>query len=622
MRMRLLILVVMGCLTMAAGEGPCDRACLNGFVDRYLAALVSHDPSGLPLAKAVKYTENGQTLKLGEGMWGVATALGKYKLYFADPASGEVGFFGVVEENGHAQILALRLRIAERRISEIEAIVARTTPGAWAKPEGLTDKPIFGESLAPAERRSREGMISIANSYFEGLEQATGRLTPFDPNCTRMENGFVTANNPAGNPMQKMTCGQQFDTGFSTFITHVRERRFPVVDEERGLVYAIVFFDHAGGVKTVKMTNGTTFTVPAPYDTPYTFLIGELFKIKNGRIHQIEAVLLPVPYGMPSGWGGEVAAGKCDRGCLDGFIHRYLDAVVAHDPSRLPMAKAVKFTENGQRLEVGDGLWSTASARGAYKLYVADPEAGEAGFFGTILENGTPAILAVRLKVRERKVSEIETLVARGEAGGAHGERGARNLEKMGSPHPAFLEPVPAAERASREDLIRTANMYFSGLERNDGKGVYPFTDDCNRIENGEQTTNRPSPQSAGRFDVGALGCRAQFESGFFHFVTRIRDRRFVVIERERGLVLAFVFFDHAGNCRPVKLADGRTLPAGPARPFTWEIAELFKVERGKIRQIEAVLDQCPYGMTSGWSGWEEGMSSRARDYSQPLVAP
>ncbi|MGO9094344.1 MAG: hypothetical protein ACLQGV_03905 [Bryobacteraceae bacterium] len=619
MRIAFWILMATGGLAMAAGDGPCDRACLNGFVDRYLAALVAHDPAGLPLAKTAKYTENGQTLKLGDGMWRVAGAIGKYKLYFADPASGGAGFFGVVEENGHPQILALRLKIQERRIDEMEAIVARTTPGAWANPDGLTEKPIFNESLAPGERRSRAEMLSITNSYFEGLEQATGKLTPFDPNCTRSENGFLTANNPAGNPIQKMTCGQQFDTGFSTFITQVRERRFPIVDEERGLVYATIFFDHGGGVKTVKMTNGTTFKVPPPYDTPYTFLIGELFKIKNGKIQQIEAVLLPVPYGMPSGWG---AGEHCGRGCLEGFVDRYLDAVVAHDPSRLPMAKEVKFTENGQRLELGDGLWGTASARGAYKLYVADPDAGEAGFFGTIFENGTPAILAVRLKLRERKVTEIETLVARGEAGGAHGERGARNLEKMGRPNAVFLEPVPAAERANREELIKTANLYFSGLERNDGKGVYPFTEDCNRIENGEQTTNRPPAQSPGWGDVGAMGCKAQFESGFFHFVTRIRDRRFVVVDRERGLALAFVFFDHAGNCQPVKLPDGRTLPAGPSRPFTWEIAELFKIERGKIRQVEAVLDQCPYGMTSGWSGWEEGMSSRARDDSRPLSAP
>lgn len=260
---------------------------------------------------------------------------------------------------------------------------------------------------------------------------------------------------------------------------------------------------------------------------------------------------------------------------------------------------------------MGDGLWNTISERGTYSLYVDDPRAGQVGFFGTIHESGTPAILALRLKLEGGFISEIETLVARGDAGGSHGERGARELEKSAGPHPVFLSAVPPSERASREDLIRTANMYFSGLERNDGKGEYPFTSDCNRIENGVQTTNHPAPGNPQRFDVGALGCPAQFETGFFHFVTRIRDRRFVVVDEERGLALAFVFFDHAGNGRPRPGPGGVTMPGGPTRPFTWEIAELFKVENGKIRQIEAVLDQCPYGMGSGWSRYEDALSSR-----------
>ncbi len=286
----------------AAGE-VCDRTCLEGFVDQYLEALVAHDPSRLPLAKSVRFTENGQALKLGDGMWGPVSGLGTYNLYFTDPKAGQVGFFGVVEENGHPAIIALRLKVENRLITEIETVVARKVHDDWVNPEALVHRPIFSETLTPSERRSREEMIAIANSYFEGLEQATGKLTPFDPNCTRIENGNVTANNPEGNPIQRMTAGEQFDTGFSKFITEIRERRFPIVDEERGLVYAIIFFDHAGTVKTVEMTGGTIMTVPPPYDTPYTFLIGELFKIKNGQIHRIEAVLLPVPYGMPSGWG-------------------------------------------------------------------------------------------------------------------------------------------------------------------------------------------------------------------------------------------------------------------------------------------------------------------------------
>jgi hypothetical protein len=301
----------------------------------------------------------------------------------------------------------------------------------------------------------------------------------------------------------------------------------------------------------------------------------------------------------------EKAASACDRSCLEGFIDRYLDAVVAHDPAQAPLAQPVKFTENGQRLSVGDGLWNTASARGPYKLYVTDPEALQVGFFGTIRENGTPAILALRLKLVNQEIAEIETLVARD-------EKETLKLEAMGAPHPALTATVPRAERSTRAELVKIADMYFAGLERNNGKGAYPFTDDCNRIENGQQTTNRPS-ENPGPFDVSALGCKAQFETGFFRFVTRIRDRRFVVIDEERQLSLAFVFFDHAGDVPAVTLTDGRTIPIGVSRPWTWEIAELFKIENKLIRQIQAVIRESAYGMNSGWSTWEEGLSSDAR---------
>lgn len=283
--------------------GNCSRVYLEGFMNTYLKALLTHNPFTLPLAKKVKYTENGQKLKLGDGIWGPVSGIGAYKLYFADTIAGQIGYFGVVEENGHPAIIAIRLKVENQLISEIETIIARKVQDSWVKPEALTDKPVFREKLTDIERRSRKDLIAITNSYFEGLEQATGKLTPFDPNCTRIENGNITANNPNGdNPINKMTAGEQFNTGFSKFITHIRERRFPIVDEERGLVYAIIFFDHAGTVKKVKLTDGSTLIVPPPYDTPYTFMIGELFKIKNGKIYRIEAVLLSVPYGMPSGW--------------------------------------------------------------------------------------------------------------------------------------------------------------------------------------------------------------------------------------------------------------------------------------------------------------------------------
>ncbi|MGB6449504.1 MAG: hypothetical protein WBE92_02000 [Steroidobacteraceae bacterium] len=282
-------------------SGLCDRACLVGMVDQYLAALVAHDVSRLPLRHDARFTENGQTLRLGDGLWGTVQGLGDYKLYFADPVTGEVGFFGTVRESGRLALLALRLKVEGRKISEIETLVARATgPSQFAN---LKDQPLFHEKLSRSDHLSREEMVAIANSYFEGLEQATGKITPFDPHCTRIENGSVTANNPdAKNAMGRMTCGQQFDTGFSPFITEVRGRRYPIVDPDYGLVLALVSFDHAGRIKTVKLNDGSTLKVPPPFDAPYSFLIAELFKIKHGRITRIEAVLLTTPYTMPSGW--------------------------------------------------------------------------------------------------------------------------------------------------------------------------------------------------------------------------------------------------------------------------------------------------------------------------------
>jgi hypothetical protein len=313
--------------------------------------------------------------------------------------------------------------------------------------------------------------------------------------------------------------------------------------------------------------------------------------------------------------------GRCDRACLDGLVDQYLDAMTAHDPKLAPLAKNVKFTEDGQKLVIPDGLWNSMAGKGTYRLFVTDPQAQSVAFIGTIREEGrTPAepiasVLALRLKVENRQIAEAETLVVRD-------AMAAARVEKLGTPNHLFLEAIPEAQRMSRADLIKTANMYFSGMQQNDGKGNYPFTDDCNRIENGMQTTNaplkegqtRPDPATASNYSA-VWSCKEQFQSGLLHFVTRIRDRRYVAVDQERGLVFSFAFFDHsAGKTRHFETPDGRAIVAGPSQPWTWEIAEMFRVENGKLRQIEAVLQRSPYGMTSGWSSWDDGMTDRARD--------
>jgi hypothetical protein len=307
------------------------------------------------------------------------------------------------------------------------------------------------------------------------------------------------------------------------------------------------------------------------------------------------------------------AAPACNRACLEGWVDRYVDAMLAHDPSKVAFAKEFKFTENGQRLLPPDGLWNTMSARGTYKLYVPDIEAQSVAFLGSIQEMGVGASLGLRLKIRNNQITEAEQFVM-------HSATSGPGFERLGY---TWLEPIPPAERLTRAQYIATADKYFTGMASNDGKGDYSFfADDCNRIEGGGQSTNtpvaagkqRPDPKTATGYSAN-WGCREQFASGLLHFVTRIRDRRYVAVDEERGIVVAFGFFDHsAGDTRKFETPDGRKVEAGPTDPYTWEIFELFRIEKGKIRQIEALLERAPYGMNAGWSNWEDGMSSRARD--------
>jgi hypothetical protein len=336
--------------------------------------------------------------------------------------------------------------------------------------------------------------------------------------------------------------------------------------------------------------------------------------------------------GTVAGQGSKGAA--CDRACLENFVDQYMDALIAHDPKKLPMTARVKNTEDGVRLDPGDGFWRTALAKGSYRLFVSDPEAGQVAFIGTMREVNAPmpnpVIIAIRLKIENRQVSEIENMVVRD-------VQAANNLEKWGAPNSVFLEAV-AQKASGRAELVRVANLYLAGLEKNDGKINIPFAPGCERIQNGVQTTNNPDaaaqmaspptgrggpgkqppaapPKPQGlQINITAMGCAEQFKLGYFNFVRRVRDRRFVAVDRERGLAMVIAELDQpAGKYATFKLADGRDITAGPTRPTTLEVFEVYKIEAGKIGRVEEVQITVPYGMLSGWSSYEDGMSSRAR---------
>jgi hypothetical protein len=289
----------------AAVANACDRTCLNGFIDQFLAALLAHDPSKLPHSANVKYSENNVMLQLGDGLWATADGLGTYKIYIDDPERGEVGYYGVIDENHTPDILGARLKVVHGEVTEIEVLVARksSATAAFPDPGALKEKPVFYEDVPPDERLSRPKMIALANGYFDTIQLNTGKIfTSFAPDCQRVENGVQTAGNPSGTGVAKMGCEAQLKTGLLRFVTRCRDRRFVVVDQQKGLVLVNGFFDHAGTDDTFKLVDGTTYHARIPFDRPYSFVMFELFKIQHAQLRQIEAVIVTVPYHMPTPW--------------------------------------------------------------------------------------------------------------------------------------------------------------------------------------------------------------------------------------------------------------------------------------------------------------------------------
>jgi hypothetical protein len=290
----------------------------------------------------------------------------------------------------------------------------------------------------------------------------------------------------------------------------------------------------------------------------------------------------------------------CNRACLEGLVNQYLAALVAHNPKSLPLAADVKYTENDQVMDVGDGFWGTATAIGGYKHCFADPVVAQIGCMVTMHESDHLLIMGLRLKVDLGRITEIETTYYRQGGGGPSNIAGLDTSQ----PESLWFDTVPAAQRVSRQQLIATANMYFAGLENNDGKGVYPFSDDCDRMENGIHTTNNPTLSPNAPFNAFALGCIAQFKSGYYAVVTRIHHRRFPIVDQERNIVWAYVIFDQNGTVQTIKLTDGKEVSMKNFnRPSSLEVTEAFKIENGKIRRIEMVGSGLQYHLNSAWGG-------------------
>jgi hypothetical protein len=297
----------------------------------------------------------------------------------------------------------------------------------------------------------------------------------------------------------------------------------------------------------------------------------------------------------------------CDRACLEDVVDQYLAALVAHDPARVPLSEDAVYTENDQVIEVGDGFWKTVQGRGNYTHVFADPDFGQVAYMGTMIEAGGPILMSLRLRIELGRITEIESVYFKPGGGGPN------NIAAMDAPHVPedfWFRSIPANQRMSRQELIAVADGYFTGLQKNDGRGIngtgtYPFAEDCHRIENGSPTTNLPAPENQDPEAINAfsMDCLSQFELGYYFVVQNIHHRRYPVVDTERGIVWAHAVFDQ-GTVNEGVLSDGRPYAFRSFnRPSSILVTEAFLIVDGKIQQVEMVGPSVPYHLNSPWGG-------------------
>jgi hypothetical protein len=262
--------------------------------------------------------------------------------------------------------------------------------------------------------------------------------------------------------------------------------------------------------------------------------------------------------------------GACERACLKTSLDQYLNAVLKHDPKAAPLSIGFRQTENAVVQRDGMGLWQSAKALGKVQRRYFDPETSQAGYFGILEEPTGLAIVTLRLKVEDRKISEAEWVINRKGDPGLGPNAGAQSNAAYYDPEYLMAHPpppdrvIPKNERVTRSELIAITNTYFDGLSAHDGKQIIAHPG-CTREENGVLTTQR-ALQGGGLSDCTSEGAMAN--------IFAVTARRYPIVDEEAGAVLGIVLFQRK--------------PGIPMRRNL--LSEWFFIEQGKIRTIFASM--------------------------------
>jgi hypothetical protein len=252
--------LISACATVpGATGGGCDRTCLAETLDTYLDAVEAGDPSLAPIFNAYRHTENSVVTPLGKGIWTHFNAIGPLDRRYYDPVTENAVFFGAVDDGAEElALVSLRIHVLNGQVSEAEWHIAhRTDPGIEGEPgttlfdvdAQISDPP--PDRVVPlAERAPRAQLLAVANSYFDGITNASREIALTNPACFRRENGFPVTGRP-------LTEGRKWDgtdgmsdckSGQGSFdVMNVTARRFPVVDEVNQVVIASAVFIRTPG---------------------------------------------------------------------------------------------------------------------------------------------------------------------------------------------------------------------------------------------------------------------------------------------------------------------------------------------------------------------------------------
>lgn len=278
------------------------------------------------------------------------------------------------------------------------------------------------------------------------------------------------------------------------------------------------------------------------------------------------------------------AAPACDKACLESIADQYRAAYVKHDPKLAPFASHVRFTENNVEMQFPDASWDTVTEQVVPALTISDPQTGNVGIYTAIMQRDTPGFLAIRLKVVDGRITEVEHMLST-----------KRNLSGPPTPigdvhefqhEPDLARTVAPQERVSRARLIERANGYFSTLQHNTGEIYTRFAPDATRRENGMKFTD----------------LEQAFRLGRYRFNERVRDRDFFLVDEERGIVMARGFIDHKGVLDEYTLTDGTKTRSVFREPHSWALLEMFKIKNDMITGVEATFIAAPYYMRSPWT--------------------